>query len=113
MKNLFDYYEAEATEERCGLILKGDIIKEFPNIHPEPTKGFEIDPQEIMDHLDEMIGTWHTHPQQTSVFSGEDHICFTQWPSLTHYVIGSDGIRVYKITEGAVLDAGYIPRLVS
>lgn len=109
MIDLFDRYEDGALEERCGLILDGDVIIECKNIHPEPEKGFEIDPEVVLEHLDQLRGTWHTHPGQKSTLSGEDHICFTQWPALDHYVIGEDGIRAYKIMEGAVIDADYIP----
>lgn len=110
MKSLFDRYEDEAKEERCGLILVQGIVIECKNIHPEPEKGFEIDPEVVLKHLDELSGTWHTHPQQSSTLSGEDHTCFTQWPDLDHYIIGEDGVRIYQIMEGAVIDVNYIPR---
>ena len=109
MIDLFNYYEEDAKLERCGLILKGDKILECKNIHLEPSKGFEIDPEDIIKHLDDMVATWHTHPNQASTLSGEDHLCFTTWPDLKHFIIGSDGISVYIIREGAVICDSKIP----
>jgi proteasome lid subunit RPN8/RPN11 len=110
MKDLFSRYSDEILEERCGLILGSGEMLEVQNSHPEPTKGFEIDPETIIRYLDEMSGTWHTHPGQSSVLSGEDHLCFTAWPTLEHYVVGKDGIRLYRVDNGAVVDANHFPR---
>lgn len=108
MQSLFKYYNTSDNQERCGLILSGGETLESKNIHPEPEKGFEIDPEDILKHIDELAGTWHTHPNTSSVLSAEDFNCFKQWPDLTHYIISGDGIRVYKVIRGAVVDVNYI-----
>lgn len=110
MKDLFNYYSEEDSEERCGLVLISGEILELKNIHPEPSLGFEIDPEAIISYLAEMKATWHTHPKANSILSGEDHLCFSTWPDLDHYIIGKDGVRMYTVEEGAVIDADYLPR---
>jgi len=110
MSDLYKYYDDEATEERCGLILKDGQSIECDNIHPEPEKGFEIDPEVILEHLSDLKGTWHTHPKQDSKLSGEDHLCFTQWPDLDHFVLGNEGTTLYKVQEGAVINVDHFPR---
>lgn len=96
--------KAGDTEERCGLILEGGKIITAPNIHPEPTNGFMIDPSALLLNEQKMIGTWHTHPNGQSVLSAADHQGFRQWPNLTHYVIGEDGVRAYEVEDGLVLE---------
>lgn len=107
MKNLFKYYSDEKLEERCGLILKDDTIVELENIHPNPEQGFEIDSSEVLRYLEQMKATWHTHPNQSSILSGEDHLCFSHWADLQHHIIGKDGISTYEVQNGAVLDANH------
>jgi proteasome lid subunit RPN8/RPN11 len=110
MQNLFDLYEDSFEEERCGFILKdGDLI-ELRNSHPEPTIGFEIDPKDTLAYIDQLAAIWHTHPQEPSVLSGEDKSCMEQWPDLKHYIVGEDGVRVYVVKDGVVLNEDYFPR---
>ncbi len=109
MSDLFNHYSEEGPE-RCGLILMGGVILECDNIHPEPETGFEIDPETVLKHEADIEGTWHTHPGQSAILSGEDHLCFTQWPRLDHYIVGNDSIRIYRVKSGAVIDADHIPR---
>lgn len=110
IKTLFECYDEEATVERCGFILKDGTVLEAENVHPNPEKGFEIDPLIVVEQIDEVIGVWHTHPKANSVLSGEDKLCFEQWPNLDHYVIGNDGVRLYQVVEGVVIDADYASR---
>lgn len=110
MKNLFDLYDCDNAEEVCGFILQSGEVVSVPNVHPEPTDGFEIDPRETLRYIEELAGIWHTHPNSTSVLSGEDKLYIEQWPQLAHYVIGQDGIREYAVKNGVVINANYIPR---
>lgn len=109
MKSLFRFYNDEG-EEACGVVLIDNHIVEVKNVHPEPTKGFEVDPEALVKYDEQMIGTWHTHPGQSSILSQEDLNCFQTWPSLVHYIVGNDGIRKYVVKDGAVIDANYTPR---
>lgn len=106
--DLYNHYEGD--EERCGFILFGGVIIELPNVHPEPINGFEIDPKAILRYIDQIEGIWHTHPKGSSTLSGEDKLCMEQWPQLDHYIVGEDGVSVYKVTEGVVINADYFPR---
>lgn len=107
MKDLFDYYEGE--QERCGIIIEGAIF-ETPNVHPEPTEGFEIDPSVVVRYSDQISGIWHTHPSGSSVLSGADKSYMEMWPEVSHFVVGLDGITEYKVENGVVLNANHIPR---
>lgn len=109
MIDLYDNYYAEGPE-RCGLILDDFEVIETQNVHPEPDKGFEVDPEAIVKYDGKIIGTWHTHPNQSSILSQEDHACFSLWDELSHYIVGSDGVRKYVVMDGAVIDADYTPR---
>lgn len=110
MLNLFDLYIPEMKEEQCGFILKDGTIVELKNIYGEPTEGFEIDPKDTLRYIDDLVGIWHSHPDSHSVLSGEDKQCMEQWPDLKHYIIGNDGIRVYVVKDGVVLNENHITR---
>ena len=111
MKDLFDYLDGE--DERCGFVLHDGTIVELENIHPEPTEGFEIDPEDILRYINQIEAIWHTHPGAGSVLSGEDKLCMEIWPHLKHIVVGVDGMSVYIVEQGVVLNEDYIPREAS
>ena len=69
------FAEAEASHplECCGLLLgEGDHISEArpaANVHPDPARFFEIDPQTLIDAHREarsggpaLVGYYHSHP---------------------------------------------------
>lgn len=106
MKNIFnlgEHFQVTDVKERCGLIIDGQVV-ETENIHPEPTTGFEIDPIDIIENLDHIEGTWHTHLNSTSTLSGDDYQCFIQWPDLRHYILSDQGVTQYEVREGAVIN---------
>jgi proteasome lid subunit RPN8/RPN11 len=88
------------TEERCGLILKNGTVFQTPNVHPDPQVGFQIPGCDLVTNEAELLGTWHTHPGKTSVYSMEDHTGFMNWPQLTHFIVGADGVRAYRAEDG-------------
>ncbi len=110
MKSLFRFYKEDDTQESCGFILDKSRAIQLKNIHSEPTEGFEIDPAETLAYIDRLKGIWHTHPGELAVLSGEDKLYMEQWPELSHYVIGKDGVRKYVVQEGVVIDANFTPR---
>jgi proteasome lid subunit RPN8/RPN11 len=77
--------EAEAAhpEECCGILLGegGAIVAIVParNVHPEPARHFEIDPQALVDtHREarsggpQVLGYYHSHPNGLSRPSATD-----------------------------------------
>lgn len=103
---LRDYLKGDTyDEERCGLILKDGTIIETLNTHDEPLEGFRIDAAELLKHIDHCVASWHTHPYRTSQLSQEDYQGFRQWPKLSHYIVGEDGVRRYVVSKGAIREA--------
>lgn len=78
-------------------------LLELPNVHPEPENGFRIDPLDVVKHCDKAAATWHTH-DEIAYPSGADYITFVNWHNLRHYIVGSDGVRCYKVQGTAVLE---------
>jgi proteasome lid subunit RPN8/RPN11 len=100
--------QKDDTVERCGLILTDGKPLELTNIAEEPDKGFEMDPEQVLGHIDDAIGTWHTHPFTTPILSGEDYLFFLSWPDLDHNIIGYDlkgmvQVLSYKVEDGVVV----------
>lgn len=95
------------TEERCGLVMKDGSIVEIRNIADDPKLGFRMDPAQLLEHIDNATGTWHTHPDADANLSGEDWNGFLAWPKLEHSIIGlQDGkivVRKYVVREGVVV----------
>jgi proteasome lid subunit RPN8/RPN11 len=99
---LLEFYNPEDKKERCGLILKKNRVIEVVNSHPDPEHGFEISPDSIIRHEDQLQGTWHTHPGGAATLSNEDYACFINWPHLEHYIVGEEGVRRYAVEDGVV-----------
>jgi proteasome lid subunit RPN8/RPN11 len=90
------------TVERCGLVLANGSCPEKPNIHPQPERGFMFRAEDLLENENSLVGSWHTHPGQSAALSHEDYNGFSQWPHLTHYIIGTDGVRAYRVIDGIV-----------
>jgi proteasome lid subunit RPN8/RPN11 len=99
------FFDPEDTKERCGFILKGNRMVEVKNIHDSPELGFEIDPEAIVRHEEQLKATWHTHPHGNSSLSQADYVCFLNWPTLEHYIISKDGVKRYVVEDGLVVNA--------
>ena len=106
-EKLIRYYgvDKDETKERCGFVLKGNRLVEVKNIHPDPENGFEIDPEAIIRHEDQLKGTWHTHPTTNATLSKDDYACFLNWPHLEHYIISKDEVRRYVVENGIVMNS--------
>jgi proteasome lid subunit RPN8/RPN11 len=96
--------------ETCGLILEDGAFVTVDNIHPEPVKGFVMDPKGLLQHVEQAVATWHTHPGRDPNLSQEDMAGFRQWPRLTHHIFGiRDGeptVATFKVLEdGTVVSA--------
>lgn len=79
---------------------------ECKNICTDPYAGYEMSFDD-MDRLDdpEVVGTFHTHPNGSSNLSFEDYESFMGYPRLTHYIIGKDGVKKFKILNGELVNA--------
>lgn len=95
--------------ELCGLVLKDGTVRQLGNIHEEPVKGFHMDPEHLLEWIDEAVATWHTHPGRDPNLSEEDMAGFCQWPELSHHIIGiRDGkpcVHTFSVVDGVVVSA--------
>lgn len=99
------FFDPDDPVERCGFLLKGNRMVEVQNVHPNPRYGFEIDPEAIIRHEEQLKATWHTHPDGNCTLSEEDYACFLNWPHLEHYIISKEGVRRYTVVDGVVMNA--------
>ena len=78
---------------------------ECKNIAENPNEGFELSFDDL-DKLDnsDTLGTFHTHPGESGNLSYGDYETFMAYPSLKHYIIGKDGIKVYRVVDGRLLN---------
>jgi hypothetical protein len=90
--------------ERGGVVLDDGTIVELTNHSPDDD-GYAPDAADLLPYVDRLSGTWHTHPTTTANPSVEDAETFAMWPELTHYIVGTDGVRAYRIKHGAVINA--------
>lgn len=98
---LQNLYSPKGTE-RVGFIDKNDSLIEVKNASPKPDMGFLVSPEDIEKHCDDpdnVWAVWHTHPGDTSNLSGEDYQTFTAWAEYYHFIVGNDGVRVFKYDE--------------
>lgn len=95
--------KAGQVEELCGLILKSGKVISIPNAHPEKEKAFAIPVKAMDENLDQLHGTWHTHPGSDSHLSQDDYFGFAQWPGLIHHIVGTDGVRAYVADETGIV----------
>ena len=63
---------------------------------------------EDMDKLDDpdTLGSFHTHPGQSANLSYDDYASFLAYPRLVHYIIGSEGVKTYRVVDGRLLNEG-------
>lgn len=94
---LLSLYREEGPE-RVGFIHGDSKIVEVKNFSDKPMDGFKVGAKDLIDHTDQedCWATWHTHPKDVSNLSGEDYHSFKSWPDLHHFIIGNDGVKVYK-----------------
>lgn len=88
-----------------GFVLKGNKIVEVENICTKPEEGFLVAAADVKKYLDTAIATWHTHPGKDANLSANDYQTFVNFPHWNHYIVGTDGVRCYKVIEGRVIVA--------
>lgn len=87
--------------ERVGFITKDNHIVEVKNVAKDPTQGFMISAEDIIEYT-EVKGcwaSWHTHPNEDSNLSGEDYLTFKAYPKIIHLIVGNDGVRAFMWNE--------------
>jgi proteasome lid subunit RPN8/RPN11 len=105
MRKLLEFGGGEV--ERCGFLLKNGAVIETPNVSGHPAESFMIDAKDIVKHADDALATWHTHPKTPARLSGTDYLTFLNWPHLKHYIVGTDGVKVYEVKDGAIFEAAH------
>lgn len=90
---------SEEGVERGGFITDKELF-EVENEHVNPLEGFcfSFDDLDRLEQED-VIATFHTHPNGPSNLSKEDCVAFKNWSNLLHFIVGKDGIMCYKVTE--------------
>jgi len=98
-EKLREYY-SESGNERGGFITKDGIIVEVENIHQNKEDYFMFSCDDL-DKLDDenVLATFHTHPNKSANLSKEDYDAFVNWEKLLHFIVGKDKISCYKVSE--------------
>ena len=99
-ESLLDLYEGQ--NERVGFVLEDGSLVEVENIAPDPDKAFLVCAEDVIKHED-AVATWHTHPSDTANLSAGDYETFVFFPDMLHFIVGTDGVRSYKVENGRVL----------
>lgn len=100
--SLMQFLEQDGNE-RVGFVLKDGSTVEISNICQDPKNGFDVDGADLLRYLDDAVATWHTHPNATSNLSVGDLQSYLNYPELTHYIAGTDGVATYYVENGRVL----------
>jgi proteasome lid subunit RPN8/RPN11 len=90
----------ESEEEKGGYITEDGFVHEVKNVHPQKDNNFMFSCEDL-EKLEEenVLATFHTHPNKTSNLSKEDYDAFVNWEKLLHFIIGKDTISCYKVSE--------------
>jgi proteasome lid subunit RPN8/RPN11 len=120
-RSVFDTLLAEAAkthpEECCGILLGTgthiDRAAPAANVHPDPARHFEIDPQALIDaHRGaraggpEVIGYYHSHPTGNAEPSATDRAQAAHDGSVWAIVAGGD-VTFWRDDEGGFAALSY------
>ena len=106
--------------ECCGLLLgEGETIMEIrpaENVHPNPEKHFEIDPQQLVDaHRDarsggsQVLGYYHSHPNGREGPSPED-AAMAAGDGAVWGIIALDRVTFWRAGDGGFTALPYVVR---
>lgn len=104
MDALTKFYAPEGPE-RVGVILKTGEVLELKNHASDPMSASTISLVDLLTYEDAAAATWHTHPGGGANLSADDYDAFVNWPSLRHFIVGSDGVREYFVEKRRVINA--------
>lgn len=86
--------------ERGGYIKSNGEVVEVENVHPNKIEGFAFSCDDLdMLENEDVIATFHTHPNGVSNLTKEDSVAFRNWSDFLHFIIGKDGIMCYRVTD--------------
>ena len=94
-----------AGPERAGVVLSDGEIVELVNEYADPENGAVLDLTPLIEISDQIVATWHTHPDATANLSSQDSESFVMWPQCLHAIVGTDGLRWYAVKGPAVVNA--------
>jgi len=117
--NLIEHARREPTRECCGLLAgrEGVITHVFPavNVAPDPAKGYEIAPKEIVGMMREFraqklefLGIYHSHPYGKNEPSARD-IELAYYSEAIYFIVSplADAprpVRAFSIRDGRVAE---------
>lgn len=88
-----------------GIILTNKSMIKLNNVAKNPMEDFELSEDDLVLLDDEnTYGTFHTHPGRGANLSIVDYLTFKKYPRLTHYIIGKDGVKCYKMQGGILIE---------
>lgn len=102
-ERLQDLYSG--PNERVGFIVNDEIV-EVDNISQDPQNSFLVGAEDVLRYEEIATATWHTHPNEDANLSVGDYETFQNFPDMTHFIVGRDGVRVYEIVDGRLLCVG-------
>lgn len=88
-----------------GFVLKTGEIVEVENVCEKPDEGFDVKGEDLLKYEGQIQASWHTHPGSDSNLSHGDYASFLDYPEWDHYIVGSDGVACYTVTENKVFIA--------
>lgn len=89
--------------ERGGFVLRGNKVVECLNTADDPSCAYQMSDEDIVQHADNAVALWHTHPAETAQLSSDDHKCFVCWPGYEFAIVGNNGLRFYAVKGQAVV----------
>jgi hypothetical protein len=78
-------------------------VVECKNICSTPALGFDVSDADLHIYIDDAVGTWHTHPFSSNQLSIGDFDTYRGLPTLTHFILGQDGLAAYQADRDAII----------
>lgn len=107
MKELQEYWNPHV--ERGGFITKDGTIIQVENEHPDPANYmmFTLYDKVFFEgktyYWEDLVATWHTHPNEDANLSFEDYALFRELPGWYHYIVAQNKVVCYFVENDAVL----------
>jgi len=107
-------HAAGSGQEVCGLLF-GDpdrilSVRPAVNVHPDPTRFFELDPALLLHALREertggpkVIGHYHSHPHGPAEPSGADAAAADPASGLLWLIVGRNDAALFRVVPGGAL----------
>lgn len=85
--------------ELCGFILNDGSTVEVENLATDSKRDFSFNVENLPNNV---IGFWHSHPNNDENLSTEDYIKFLQFPDFIHRIYTKDSFSEYYVRENLV-----------